>query len=276
MKVILAIFLTWVVFSTAETMQCSVCEDFSDPDCTNTSLVSCPSSVPLCFTATVSTSLNLGNFNGVKKSCVSTAFCGNLTSENVSINLGFTVLRAAARCCNSDNCNNQTLSVASGQPNGLQCASCSGVGDSVCSSTVNCEGDEDRCFNGTVTLQSPLPVTTLTRGCTSAFLCNSSTLLPSLQALPLFPAVLNTLSLAGLTCCEGNLCNRDSPTATSPPSTATMPTPTTTTTQTPTTTTTQTPTTTTTQTPTTASGAWRIRLGMFPLLLRLITFTLIQ
>ncbi|XP_078141934.1 uncharacterized protein LOC139924153 isoform X2 [Centroberyx gerrardi] len=271
MKVILALFLTWVIFSTAETTQCSMCDDFSDPDCTNTTLVSCPSSVPLCFTATVSTSLNLGNFNGVKKSCVPTAFCGNLSSENISINLGFTVLRAAARCCNSDSCNNQTLSVARGQPNGLQCASCSGLGDSVCSSTVNCEGDEDRCFNGTVTLQLPGPVTALTRGCTSTFLCNSSALLPSLQALPLFPAVLNTLSLAGLTCCEGNLCNRDSSTATSPPSTATSP-PSTATTSMPTTTTT----TTTTQTPTTASGTWRIRLGVFPLLLRLITFTLIQ
>ncbi|KAL6483700.1 hypothetical protein MHYP_G00085720 [Metynnis hypsauchen] len=122
--------------------------------------------------------------------CLPSVFC--VTGR---INAGFLKATVNTRCCKTDLCNDQVLPVLPKQaPNGKKCCA-----NNECSETVKCEGDEDRCINGSVPLNVPslLYVSKASlNGCASKSICDG---LISLRQFFNFTADVK--------CCEGNLCN---------------------------------------------------------------------
>ncbi|XP_028301192.1 urokinase plasminogen activator surface receptor-like [Gouania willdenowi] len=104
-----------------------------------------------------------------------------------------------AECCDTNNCNSETLPVPVQQAdNGLDCYFCVS-GSDFCVLTVHCEGAQDRCFNGLVSTDNRvLPVA----GCTSTDVCDIA---PAHGVLPFMEGVGNLTS--GPNCCEANYCN---------------------------------------------------------------------
>ncbi|KAF5904185.1 urokinase plasminogen activator surface receptor-like, partial [Clarias magur] len=96
-----------------------------------------------CITSTTSVSVS-----GIKSPDVTMKTCGAPEQcASGSMNLGLMKMTINSKCCKTDDCNSQTLPALPRQaPNGKMCYTCEG--DS-CSTTVNCEGNEDRCISAT-------------------------------------------------------------------------------------------------------------------------------
>ncbi|XP_039456583.1 integumentary mucin C.1-like [Oreochromis aureus] len=286
MKLLFSLFLLWALSTTAGALQCQTC---TDSTCSSTVPVTCSSSETMCVTATILATSSGTPVTQIYKACVSSSLCPAVTSQTLSVNLGFQSALASAQCCSTDNCNSATLpNPASQSNNGGVCNFCD-PSTGQCSSTLQCQGVENQCFQSIIkSSTSTYPA----QGCASANLCAVAS---SLGSLPFMPSV-GTVS--GVTCLTAPTTTA-APTTTIPPTTTTTTatttttttatttttTPTTTTTTatttttTPTTTTTTattkttTPTTTATTASTTKSDACSIRLGMIHLLLGLLLFT---
>uniref|UniRef100_A0A8C5DIG9 UPAR/Ly6 domain-containing protein n=1 Tax=Gouania willdenowi TaxID=441366 RepID=A0A8C5DIG9_GOUWI len=119
-----------------------------------------------------------------------------------SINVGASRVLTSVKCCDSDYCNYETLPVpAPRPPNTLKCHYCI-PGTYLCSITVQCRGDEDRCFYATVT--SPSGTSPLL-GCTSSNMCDAAATMQNLMYKEGSHYISN-----GPTCCYGALCNAHS------------------------------------------------------------------
>ncbi|TSL61117.1 Epidermal differentiation-specific protein [Bagarius yarrelli] len=67
---------------------------------------------------------------------------------NTSINMGLMRVSNFTHCCNTDICNNKTVTAALSEDiNGRKCYTCTDMG---CDQTLHCEGEEDRCISATV------------------------------------------------------------------------------------------------------------------------------
>ncbi|KAL6483698.1 hypothetical protein MHYP_G00085700 [Metynnis hypsauchen] len=178
MKVFLV--LVSVFFTKALALECYDCIEESPQTCNRNQY--CPHD---CNSFAITLSVGGVQVEHSMRSCVPSVFC--VTGR---INAGFLKATVNSRCCKTDLCNDQVLPVLPKQaPNGKKCCA-----NNVCSETVKCEGDEDRCINGSVPLN--FPSKTSLNGCASKSICDG---LISLR--PYFNFT------ADVKCCEGNLCN---------------------------------------------------------------------
>ncbi|KAK2844399.1 hypothetical protein Q5P01_011058 [Channa striata] len=113
-----------------------------------------------------------------------------------SINFGVARTTINNRCCTGDLCNTQPApDLPTFSPNGKKCFTCS---DQKCTSTLNCEGNEDYCVSATVATGNEKVVV---KGCASKAVCSNT---PSAQMMG---AVGGEIS-----CCQGDYCNSASST----------------------------------------------------------------
>ncbi|XP_051778585.1 urokinase plasminogen activator surface receptor-like [Erpetoichthys calabaricus] len=106
---------------------------------------------------------------------------------NVSVNTGNDRYTWTSRCCNTDMCNTETVSVSS-DTNGLKCC---GGSNRTCETIVDCLADEDHCFIS-VTGSS------MYMGCSSASVCQNPASAFTNLGLPVSSQI---------SCCQGGLCN---------------------------------------------------------------------
>ncbi|KAI4891493.1 hypothetical protein NFI96_018200 [Prochilodus magdalenae] len=105
------------------------------------------------------------------------------------INTGSLKATVNSKCCKTDLCNDQPMPALQKQSaNEKKCCANSG-----CSETVTCEGDEDRCMNGSVYIHA---FQMSLKGCASRSICDG-----------LIPLHQHFNMTADVQCCEGNLCN---------------------------------------------------------------------
>ncbi|XP_013859516.1 phospholipase A2 inhibitor and Ly6/PLAUR domain-containing protein [Austrofundulus limnaeus] len=154
----------------------------------------------MCITASILANLSGTEVKRVYKACASSSLCPSTGNQTFSADLGFSSSTASAFCCNTDNCNTQTLPFPTIQPsNDLMCFICE-ANTSKCLSTVQCSGQETNCFSANVTNQS---TTHALQGCVT----------PNIKrdAQSLFDLVfLNTTGTitGGMSICNTPGCNR--------------------------------------------------------------------
>ncbi|XP_060934081.1 phospholipase A2 inhibitor and Ly6/PLAUR domain-containing protein-like [Limanda limanda] len=195
MKLLLSLTLIWALSSTGEAL---VCESCTNATCSTTAAVTCLTGT-MCITASIQ-AVSLGTpGQQIYKACAPPTLCPSTGSQTFSVNLGVSSSLASATCCNTDSCNSNTLPfpvVPAG--NNLQCHVCN-PGTSDCSSSVQCRGTEDRCFQASVTNTGG---TSPAFGCASANMCAAAA---SLGSLPFMQDVGSINS--GPACCGTTLCN---------------------------------------------------------------------
>ncbi|XP_038670896.1 urokinase plasminogen activator surface receptor-like isoform X2 [Scyliorhinus canicula] len=100
--------------------------------------------------------------------------CGNCFGS-LSFNAGSFSVERADRCCQSDNCNNQTFKVERNTTlNGLMCYGCTAHSNQKCSDTMimmNCLGKQTRCLHSTTT--GRFEKNGIIKGCASENICNN-------------------------------------------------------------------------------------------------------
>ncbi|XP_030583147.1 phospholipase A2 inhibitor and Ly6/PLAUR domain-containing protein-like [Archocentrus centrarchus] len=145
MKPIMLLILLWAVSSTAGALQCQIC---TDQMCSSTAPNNC-SSETMCVTTTILAYSSGVQARQIYKACASSSLCPRMGTQTFSVDLGFQSALASAMCCNTDNCNSETLPDPAPQSgNGLLCNVCD-PSTSQCTSTLQCEGVENRCFQST-------------------------------------------------------------------------------------------------------------------------------
>ncbi|XP_028280800.1 protein SMG9 isoform X2 [Parambassis ranga] len=108
-----------------------------------------------------------------------------------SVNFGDARTVITSKCCTSDLCNTQPAPDArKSKPNGKKCFSCE---EDKCTTTLNCEGNENYCISTTVTEERK---TMTMKGCASNIICSST------QTAQMTGAVGTEMS-----CCQGDFCN---------------------------------------------------------------------
>ncbi|XP_062251594.1 integumentary mucin C.1-like [Platichthys flesus] len=217
MKLLLSLTLIWALSSTGEALVCETCTDVT---CSTTAAVTCPTGT-MCITASIQAVSSGTPGQQIYKACAPPSLCPATGSSTFSVNLGVSSALASATCCNTDNCNSNTppFPVVPAD-NSLQCHFCNPM-TSDCSSSVQCRGTEDLCFQASVTNTGG---TSPAFGCASTNLCAAAA---SLGSLPFMQSVGNITS--GPACCGTSLCNTLTTTTTTPTTTTTTPTTTTTT-----------------------------------------------
>ncbi|XP_030290039.1 lymphocyte antigen 6D-like [Sparus aurata] len=143
MKLIFSLSLIWALSSTAGALVCQSC---NDDQCSNPQNVTCSNSETMCVTATALETRGRAITTQIFKSCASSSLCPATGPRSFSVSFGTSSSVTSAECCNTDNCNTKTLNTP-GTPkaNSLQCFSC----NTVCVNSLQCRGDEDRCFQST-------------------------------------------------------------------------------------------------------------------------------
>ncbi|CAB1431277.1 unnamed protein product, partial [Pleuronectes platessa] len=142
MKLLLSLTLIWALSSTGEALVCETCTDAA---CSTTAAVTCPTGT-MCITASIQAVSSGTPGQQIYKACAPPSLCPAIGSETFSVNLGVSSALANATCCNTDSCNSNTPPFpVVPAVNSLQCHVCDPV-TSDCSSSVQCRGTEDRCF----------------------------------------------------------------------------------------------------------------------------------
>ncbi|XP_051231750.1 phospholipase A2 inhibitor and Ly6/PLAUR domain-containing protein-like [Dicentrarchus labrax] len=204
MKLIPSLTLIWALSSTAGALQCQTCTNLQ---CSSTVLFTCLSATELCLEASIQGTSSGATVQQILKACAPPSLCPATGFQNISVNLGIVSAVASVRCCNTDNCNNNTTpaSPVAQTSNSLQCFTCN---TSQCNIPLQCKGEEDRCFQASVINgSSTFPVF----GCASSNLCTAAA---SLGSLP-FVQGIGDLSSSGPSCCNTSLCNTVTTTTTS-------------------------------------------------------------
>ncbi|XP_036447700.1 phospholipase A2 inhibitor LNF2-like [Colossoma macropomum] len=176
MKVVLV--LVSVFFTKALALQCYECVEDSPQTCERSQ--ECPNE---CTSNTATLTLGGVQLAQSMWSCQPSVLC--VTGR---INAGFLKATVNSKCCQTDLCNDQVVPALPKQfPNGKKCCA-----NHDCSKTVNCEGDEDRCINGSV-----IPYVKVSlKGCASKSICDG-----------LVSITRHFNVTADVKCCKGNLCN---------------------------------------------------------------------
>ncbi|XP_027886345.1 phospholipase A2 inhibitor and Ly6/PLAUR domain-containing protein-like [Xiphophorus couchianus] len=209
MKLIFVLSLFWALYSTAGALTCMTC---TDQTCSSTIPLTC-SSETMCITATIRATQSGTSATQLYKACAASSLCPATGTSTFSVNLGSQSTIASAQCCNTDNCNSQTLPAPSSQPtNSLQCIACNPT-TSQCTTPITCSGDETNCFSATLKNGAN---TFPALGCASPNTCTAAS---GLGSLPFMQSVGSITS--GPTCCGTDLCKNPSTTTTAAPTTTT-------------------------------------------------------
>ncbi|XP_023198290.1 phospholipase A2 inhibitor and Ly6/PLAUR domain-containing protein-like [Xiphophorus maculatus] len=145
MKLIFSLTLIWALYSTAGALTCMTC---TDQTCSSTIPLTC-SSETMCITATILATQYGISATQLYKACAASSLCPATGTSTFSVNLGTQSAIASAQCCNTDNCNSQTLPApTTPAANSLQCISCNPT-TSQCITPITCSGDETNCFSAT-------------------------------------------------------------------------------------------------------------------------------
>nr|XP_054602311.1 urokinase plasminogen activator surface receptor-like [Nothobranchius furzeri] len=153
--------------NTAGSLHCMAC---TDQTCTTTALSECGSET-MCITASIIATSSGTTTERIYKGCAPSHLCQVTGMQNFSANLGFSSVHASALCCNSENCNSQSLPMPQPQPsNNLQCLSCDPQ-TSNCSTMVTCSGEENSCLTATVQTG---PTTYPVHGCVTKNTCEAA------------------------------------------------------------------------------------------------------
>uniref|UniRef100_A0A8C5QQJ9 UPAR/Ly6 domain-containing protein n=1 Tax=Leptobrachium leishanense TaxID=445787 RepID=A0A8C5QQJ9_9ANUR len=156
--------------STGDSLSCIVCEDSTSSSCTGHSVI-CPGG-SICGSQYKVTDLDGEDTESVSRKCVPKNQCGSSGSysfNNIKI-------RTATLCCDTNNCNPPLPQPQSGNStvNGLKCPSCSSPGTTICyGNTIECTGNENRCFLRTSTLAGSYHSHSV-RGCSTQSLCDGA------------------------------------------------------------------------------------------------------
>ncbi|XP_060934143.1 phospholipase A2 inhibitor and Ly6/PLAUR domain-containing protein-like [Limanda limanda] len=208
MKLLLSLTLIWTLSSTGEALVCETCTDAA---CSTTVPVTC-STETMCITASIQVVTFGTPGQQIYKACAPPSLCPSTGSQIFSVNLGVSSALANAACCSTDSCNSNTLPFpVVPAVNSLQCHLCNPV-TSDCSSSIQCRGTEDRCFQATVTNGA---VTSPAFGCASTNQCAVAASLGSLAFMQDVDRITRPA------CCATSLCNSPTTTIPTTPTTAT-------------------------------------------------------
>ncbi|KAK7926296.1 hypothetical protein WMY93_008606 [Mugilogobius chulae] len=170
-----------VLFPQVYTLKCNTCE----PVTASCPEKQCPDEKTQCG----SFRKNTYNANSVKDSLLGKSCSDSKDCFQGSINFGVERLVFTSECCNSDLCNKQDApDPPKTKPNGNKCYRCDG--NSNCTGTLNCDGDEDQCVKVKVTAGGK---TQIQKGCATKSLCDN--------------VKLKIPDIDEVFCCEGNYCN---------------------------------------------------------------------
>ncbi|XP_041648007.1 uncharacterized protein LOC121512682 [Cheilinus undulatus] len=160
MKLTLCAALVWMIFSSVGALKC-VNQDFSSLP------FSKPCGLPaeLCATVAIHNTENDRRLKQTIRMCVPPSVCA-AQDEILSVSYGAFTAATSIRCCNTDDCNNDTLTYPDLKLNGLNCSTC--ADQTVCNTTVECYGNQDHCFKRTVTERGQI---IQIHGCASANVC---------------------------------------------------------------------------------------------------------
>ncbi|XP_036448315.1 urokinase plasminogen activator surface receptor-like [Colossoma macropomum] len=183
MRLQVTLLLVCVFFPKVLTLMCYECISGLSGLCTDTQTY-CSSQCASMTTATYVGGVQTGEVN--MKGCAAAGQC-----VSGSLNLGLLKTTINSKCCSTYFCNSyKAPALPKGSPNGRKCYTCA---DDDCFRTVDCEGDEDQCISGRVSVGG---AQMKMKGCASRSYCSAD---------------LSRTKAAGisgsLSCCEGNLCN---------------------------------------------------------------------
>ncbi|XP_060934141.1 phospholipase A2 inhibitor and Ly6/PLAUR domain-containing protein-like [Limanda limanda] len=194
MKLLLSLTLIWTLSSTGEALVCETC---TNATCSTTAPVTC-STETMCVTASIQAVSSGTPRQQIYKACAPPSLCPATGSQTFSVNLGLSSALASAACCSTDSCNSNTLPFpVAPAVNSLQCHVCNPINFD-CSSSIQCRGTEDRCFEATVTNEAGFSPAF---GCASTNMCAAAA---SLGSLPFMQDVGRINS--GPACCRTSLC----------------------------------------------------------------------
>ncbi|XP_051261608.1 urokinase plasminogen activator surface receptor-like [Dicentrarchus labrax] len=179
-----------VLLSEAYSLICHKCLPGSTATC---EFKTCPSVGYQCSVLRITSYAGGSKLSDIQmKTCVLNEDCAE-----GSVNFGLTRNVITSKCCNSNLCNTETAPEPSeSEPNGKKCFHCNG---NVCTTTVNCLGNEDHCISKTVNVGGE---TIITKGCASKQICSNT---KNAQ----FKGVIG----GDISCCEGDYCNSASSTS---------------------------------------------------------------
>ncbi|XP_061595249.1 lymphocyte antigen 6D-like [Cololabis saira] len=145
MKLIFSLTFILALSITAEALQCYVC---TNQECSSTAPKTCGSET-MCITASIRATSFGTSGTQIYKDCALSSFCPTTGNQTFSVNLGVSSALASAQCCDTDDCNSQTLLFPAPElPNGLRCYVCDPT-TSQCTSSIPCSGEESSCFQAT-------------------------------------------------------------------------------------------------------------------------------
>ncbi|XP_047442900.1 phospholipase A2 inhibitor and Ly6/PLAUR domain-containing protein-like [Mugil cephalus] len=147
MKLIISLTLFWALCSTAGALRCHTC---TDETCSTTTPQTC-STETMCISAAIEGTSSGTALPQIYKACAPSSQCPATGPQTFSVNLGGSSALVSATCCNTDNCNRDSVaSPTTPADNSLQCNSCS---TSACTTPLQCKGTEDMCFQATCARQ---------------------------------------------------------------------------------------------------------------------------
>ncbi|XP_033015186.1 phospholipase A2 inhibitor and Ly6/PLAUR domain-containing protein-like [Lacerta agilis] len=147
MKVLLGTSLLLVIVSPAVPLKCISATDITKVS--DQRVLTCRPSLNVCFSSVFRTNI-VGDKEATYYGCGLAGLCrsGHYSFTSAS----GTFVQKISRCCNTDMCNNETLTLPDRStlpPNGLKCPACFHYLFRNCTSktTINCFGNENQCVH---------------------------------------------------------------------------------------------------------------------------------
>ncbi|XP_026040537.1 mucin-13-like [Astatotilapia calliptera] len=193
---ILALILGILLLPKTCPLECYECIPGPSGSCNETTK-ECPSNTQ-CGSVRMISNMGGSEFKFMGRTCVTPDQC-----FSGSVNFGFAQVVINSKCCTSHLCNSQDVpdwSIPS--PNGKKCSQCDG---NDCTKTLTCNRNEDYCISAAVNAGGE---TTKVKGCASKMICSNTQ-----------TAQLSGIIGGEVSCCQGDLCNSDTTTASQPSST---------------------------------------------------------
>ncbi|XP_074523931.1 urokinase plasminogen activator surface receptor-like [Halichoeres trimaculatus] len=202
MKLTLCVPLIWMLFSSAEALNC-VQDSHRSNKQSSRFPAPCNSSDVQCLTSAVQVYVDdVLHLDNTRRSCAPSSLCSE-DNQLFSISYSSFKLTSSLQCCSTDGCNNIPVPYPDDQkPNGLQCVTSDAWGLPQ-NQTLDCVGIQDRCIAFKETERGEMLIR---RGCASANLCEGPT---ELKLRALFDQSIHgdEERFSAPECCDTSLCN---------------------------------------------------------------------